>query len=118
METTPYTVRPYVIPILFCVVVSTSAIKTQADFASHEIFPTDFNSDDSDEFSVALFQNVIIHHSISIVDPDWIFTNRCALSIFVNSQTPIPIIGRMNNLIDYSDGITSLQVTPHVFYKS
>jgi hypothetical protein len=65
METTPYTVRPYVIPMLFCVVVSTSAIKTQADFASCEIFPTDFKSDDTAAFSAVPLQHVFNSTSIS-----------------------------------------------------
>ncbi|MEP6793557.1 MAG: hypothetical protein ABJB16_04475 [Saprospiraceae bacterium] len=105
METTPYTVRPYVIPMLFCVVVSTTAIKIPADFASREIFSNVFNSDTS---SVVLVQHVIIYPSISIAHPDWTYTNRCVLSIFVKSQTRIPIIGQMENTIDNSDSTYSI----------
>ncbi len=74
METTPYTVRPYVIPMLFCVVVSTSAMKTQDDFVSHEIFPTDFNSDDYDAHPVVMLHYVINYPSISMAGCDWTFT--------------------------------------------
>ena len=81
METTPYPVWPYAMPMLFCVVVSTTAIKTQADFASYKIFHSDFNSDSSDAFAVELLQNVIHYPSISFADPDWTFIHGHLLFI-------------------------------------
>lgn len=107
METTPCQVRPYVIPMLFCVVVSTTTFKAQPDFAPREIFTTDFHSGDTYALSVVLFQDFC--PSVFVLGHDWSVT-KCSQSRDILHQIPLAMKGQPENSIDNSNNTVPIRI--------